>query len=284
MRIFADSATDLPKDFFEKENVVLFPLRVHIENDEYEDIRTIHSSKVYEAIRNDIRPKTSQVSPDEMLNAFEQLAKDGEEGFYIAFSSELSGTYGTAIMASEQVREEYPDLKLTVLDTKAASLGHGMLVKEAVKLRSQGHPLKEIIERVSIMAEHTESLFTVEDLDYMAKGGRISKGSAFVGGLLNIKPLLHVENGKLVPIEKLRGRKKVIKRILELMEERGEQLDKQTIAISHGDDVEFANLMKDAIEKQFNPKSVEIYMIGSVIAAHTGPGTLAVFFLNKLNS
>lgn len=284
MRIFADSASDLPKEFFEKENVVLFPLRVHIENDEYEDIRTIHSSKVYEAIRNGIQPKTSQVSPDEMLNAFEKLAKDGEEGFYIAFSSELSGTYGTAMMASEQIREEYPDLKLTILDTKAASLGYGMMVIEAVKLRSQGHPLQEIIQRVTIMAEHMESLFTVEDLDYMAKGGRISKGSAFVGGLLNIKPLLHVENGKLVPIEKLRGRKKVIKRIVELMEERGEQLDKQVISISHGDDPEFANSMKEAIEQQFNPKSVEIYMIGSVIAAHTGPGTLAVFFLNKLNS
>lgn len=284
MRIFADSASDLPKEFFEKENVVLFPLRVHIENEEFEDIRTIHSSKVYDAIRNDIRPKTSQVSPDEMLNAFEKLAKDGEEGFYIAFSSELSGTYGTAMMAYEQIREEYPDLKLTVLDSKLASLGYGMLVKEAVKLRSQGHPLKEIIERVRFMAEHTESLFTVEDLDYMAKGGRISKGSAFVGGLLNIKPLLHVENGKLVPIEKLRGRKKVIKRIVELMEERGEQLEKQIIAISHGDDEEFAKGMKDAIEEQFHPKSVEIYMIGSVIAAHTGPGTLAVFFSNKLNS
>lgn len=284
MRIFADSASDLPKEFFQKENVVLFPLRVHIGNEEFDDIRTINSLKVYEAIRNDIRPKTSQVSPDEMLNAFEKLAKDGEEGFYIAFSSELSGTYGTAMMASDQIREEYPDLKLTLLDTKAASLGYGMLVKEAVKLRSQGHPLKEIIERVTFMADHMESLFTVEDLDYMAKGGRISKGSAFVGGLLNIKPLLHVENGKLVPIEKLRGRKKVIKRIVELMEERGEQIEKQIIAISHGDDEEFAKAMKEAIEEQFHPKSVEVYMIGSVIAAHTGPGTLAVFFLNKLNS
>lgn len=284
MRLFADSASDLPKEFFEKENVELFPLRVHIGNEEYEDIRTIHSLKVYEAIRDGIHPKTSQVSPEEMLNAFEKLAKDDEEGYYIAFSSELSGTYSTAMMTADQVREEYPDLKLTILDTKAASLGYGMLVKEAVKLRSQGYPLKEIIERVNFMSAHMESLFTVEDLDYMAKGGRISKGSAFVGGLLNIKPLLHVEDGKLVPIEKLRGRKKVIKRIVELMEERGEQLDKQVICISHGNDEEFANLLKDVIEEQFHPKNIEIYMIGSVIAAHTGPGTLAVFFSNKLNT
>lgn len=284
MRLFADSASDLPKDFFENEQVEMFPLRVHIGDEEFEDIRTIHSKKVFDAIRNDIRPKTSQVSPDEMLAAFEKLAKDGEEGFYIAFSSELSGTYSTAVMVANQVREENPDLKLTILDSKAASLGYGLLVKEAVKLRSQGHPIDEIIERVRIMADHMESLFTVEDLDYMAKGGRISKGSAFFGGLLNIKPLLHVEDGKLVPIEKLRGRKKVLKRMVELMDERGEQLEKQIIAISHGDDEEFANMLKADIEEQFHPKNVEVHMIGSVIAAHTGPGTLAVFFLNKVNS
>lgn len=284
MRLFADSASDLPKDFFENEQVEMFPLRVHIGDEEFEDIRTIHSKKVFDAIRDDIRPKTSQVSPDEMLAAFEKLAKDGEEGFYIAFSSELSGTYSTAVMVANQVREENPDLKLTILDSKAASLGYGLLVKEAVKLRSQGHPIDEIIERVRIMADHMESLFTVEDLDYMAKGGRISKGSAFFGGLLNIKPLLHVEDGKLVPIEKLRGRKKVLKRMVELMNERGEQLEKQIIAISHGDDEEFANMLKADIEEQFHPKNVEVHMIGSVIAAHTGPGTLAVFFLNKVNS
>src|SRR5690606_32824431 len=215
MRLFADSASDLPKSFFQDENVILFPLRVHIGDEEFEDIRTVHSKKVFDAIRADIHPKTSQVSPDEMLNAFEQLAKDGEEGFYIAFSSELSGTHNTAVMVAEQVREDYPELKLTILDSKAASSGYGLLVKEAVKMRRAGEPLETVIEKVRHLANHLESLFTVEDLDYMAKGGRISKGSAFVGGLLNIKPLLHVEDGKLVPIEKLRGRKKVLKRMVE---------------------------------------------------------------------
>lgn len=143
-----------------------------------------------------------------MLKAFEQLAKDKEAGFYIAFSSELSGTYATAVMVADQVREEHPDLNLTIVDSKAASLGYGLLVKEAVKLRNAGESRDAIIRNVRFMADHLESLFTVEDLDYMAKGGRISKGSAFVGGLLNIKPLLHVEDGKLVPIEKLRGRKR----------------------------------------------------------------------------
>jgi len=281
MRLFADSASDLPKAFFEQEQVVLFPLRVHIGEDEYEDIRTIDSMKVYDTIRSGVHPKTSQASPEEMLKAFEQLAKDGEQGFYIAFSSELSGTYSTAVMVADQVREEYPDLNLTIVDSKAASLGYGLLVKEAVKLRNAGEDHDAIVQKVRFMADHLESLFTVEDLDYMAKGGRISKGSAFVGGLLNIKPLLHVEDGKLVPIEKLRGRKKVIKRMVELMKERGSNLDQQVIAISHADDLEFANTLKSEIEAAYNPKEIEIHMIGSVIGAHTGPGTLALFFFNK---
>ncbi|RNF38139.1 DegV family protein [Planococcus salinus] len=284
MKLFADSASDLPRDFFDKENVILFPLRVHIGDEEYEDIRSIQSKKVYDAIRSDIQPKTSQVSPDEMLSAFETLAKEGEEGLYIAFSSELSGTHNTAVMTAEQVREEHPDLKLTIIDSKAASLGYGLLVKESVKLRDEGRSIAEITERIEFMANHLESLFTVEDLDYMARGGRISKGSAFVGGILNIKPLLHVEDGKLVPIEKLRGRKKVLKRMVELMGERGKQLNEQTIAISHGDDLSFALQLKKEIEEQYHPKHVEIHMIGSVIAAHTGPGTLAVFFLNQIES
>ncbi len=283
MRLFADSACDLPKSFFEKENVVLFPLRVHIGDHDYEDIRGIQSIKVYDAIRAGVHPKTSQASPEEMLNAFEQLAVANEEGFYIAFSSELSGTYSTAKMVADQAREDYPDLKLTILDSKAASLGYGLLVQEATKLRNEGHAVETIIKHITFMADHLESLFTVEDLDYMAKGGRISKGSAFVGGLLNIKPLLHVEDGKLVPIEKLRGRKKVIKRMIELMKERGSQFDQQHIAISHGDDEEFAAVLKQEIQENFQPKSIEIHMIGSVIAAHTGPGTLALFFFNKID-
>lgn len=283
MRLFADSASDLPKDFFEEEQVELFPLRVHIGEEEYEDIRTIDSMKVYDAIRSGIHPKTSQASPEEMLQAFEQLAKDGEEGFYIAFSSELSGTYSTAVMVADQVREEYPGLKLTILDSKAASLGYGLLVKEAVRLRNEGESLERIIEKIRNKAGHLESLFTVEDLDYMAKGGRISKGSAFVGGLLNIKPLLHVEDGKLVPIEKLRGRKKVIKRMIELMKVRGNDLDQQVMAISHADDLEFANALKSEIVAAYNPKKVEVHMVGSVIGAHTGPGTLALFFFNQID-
>lgn len=283
MKLFADSASDLSKSFFEVHNVELVPLRVQIGDQEYEDIIGIDSKKVYEEIRAGQHPKTSQASPENFLKLFEELAKSGEEGLYIAFSSALSGTYSTAVMMKEQLLETYPDLKLTIIDSKCASLGYGLLVKEAVKLRDQGVDLLTIEEKIRFNAEHMEHLFTVEDLDYMARGGRVSKASAFIGGLLNIKPLLHVEEGKLVPIEKIRGRKKVIKRMIDVMEERGDRLAEQTIAISHGDDEAIALELKQLIEERFQPKSIEIHLIGSAVGAHAGPGTLALFFLNKLS-
>lgn len=282
MRIFADSACDLPKSYYEKNPVTLIPLRVHIDETEYLDVMTIDSTQVYAEIRQGKQPKTSQASPEQFLTLFEELAHSGEEGLYIAFSSELSGTHNTAVMIRDQVKEDYPNLNLTIIDSKCASLGYGLLVKEAVRLQKLAEPVERIAEIIRFKATHMEHLFTVEDLDYMARGGRVSKTSAIIGGLLNIKPLLHVENGKLVPIEKLRGRKKVMKRILEIMEERGERLHEQTIAISHGDDESFALEMKGMIEDTFHPKQIEIHMIGSVIGAHVGPGTLGVYFSNQL--
>ncbi|MER2260639.1 MAG: DegV family protein [Psychrobacillus sp.] len=281
MRIFADSASDLPKLFFETNQVELAPLRVHIEDKEYEDINDIDSTEVYAEIRNGKQPKTSQTSPEHFLRIFEELAKSGEEGIYIAFSSELSGTYSTAVMMKEQLMETYPEMKLTIIDSKCASLGYGLLVKEAVKLRDEGLSYTEIEEKIRYNAKHMEHLFTVDDLDYMARGGRVSKASAFIGGLLNIKPVLHVEEGKLVPIEKIRGTKKVMKRIVELVEERGGNLEGQVIAISHADVLDRAQELKDMILEKMQPKDIEIHMIGSTIGAHTGPGAISVFFLNK---
>ena len=283
MRIFADSASDLPKSFFAENDVTLIPLHVLIDGKEYEDIIEIDSREVYKTIRGGGQPKTSQVSPEELLEQWTQLSKSGEEGIYISFSSELSGTHNTAVMMHDQVKEENENLNLIIVDSKCASLGYGLLVKEAVRLRNAGETLDEIEEKIRFMAEHMEHLFTVEDLDYMARGGRVSKASAFIGGLLNIKPLLHVENGKLVPIEKHRGRKKVLRRIVELMEERGDNFSQQTIAISHGDDEAVALELKALVEEKFKPKSIEIHMIGSVIGAHAGPGTVSIFFLNKVN-
>ena len=284
MKVFADSACDLPKSFYEKNDVTLFPLRVLIDDKEYDDIMTINSLEVYDAIRAGKQPKTSQVSPELFMNKWKELAASGEDGIYIAFSSELSGTFNTAIMTRDQVKATNPGLNVIIIDSRCASLGYGLLVEEAVRLRDAGvDDIRTIERKIRAMAGHMEHLFTVEDLDYMARGGRVSKTSAFIGGLLNIKPLLHVEAGKLVPIEKHRGRKKVLRRITKLMAERGDHLSEQTIAISHSDDEALALELKALVEELFRPKGIEIYHIGSVIGAHVGPSTVGIFFLNKLN-
>jgi len=284
VRILADSACDLPLSYYDDHDVVLLPLKVNLDGKEYLDLKTIAPKTVFEAIQNGQVPKTSQVSPATYKEAFTSLAQKKEQGLYIAFSSELSGTYQTAVMISEQVKEEYPDFDLTIIDSKCASIGCGLIIQEIVKLRDNGVTLAELISTAEFLCNHMEHLFTVEDLDYLAKGGRVSKASAFVGGILNIKPLLHVEDGKLVPLEKIRGRKKLFKRMLEVMEERGDQLEKQIIGIVNGNDEDTALEVKEMIKEKFQPKDVQIYSIGATIGSHTGTGTIGIFFLNQLNA
>ncbi|MEA0554108.1 DegV family protein [Lysinibacillus irui] len=281
MKIFTDSGCDLPKSYYEEHDVVLLPLRVQLNNKEYEDVISIDSKEIYDAIRQGAQPKTSQVSPELFLKHFEELAKNDEEGIYIAFSSELSGTYSTAQMIRNQVLEQYPSLKLVIIDSKCASLGHGLVVEEAVRLRNMGVSLEDMANKIGSIAPQMEHLFTVEDLDYLAKGGRVSKASAFLGGLLSIKPILNVEDGKLVPIEKSRGRKKALNRMLDLMQERGGTFTNKIVGISHSDDAAFANEVKASIQERFSPQAVQITMIGSAIGSHVGPGTIAIFFTNK---
>lgn len=280
VKLFADSASDLPLSFFEENQVDLIPLSVYIDGTEYEDLKTIDPKQVFQEIRAGKMPKTSQPTPDYFHKLFTEQAKSKEAGIYIAFSSALSGTYQTAVMVHEQVKEEYPDLDLTIIDTKCASIGFGLVVKAAAELVKSGTSKEEIIKDIEFRSQHMEHLFTVDDLDYLAKGGRLSKASAFLGGLLNIKPLLHVEDGKLIPIEKHRGKKKLLKRMLDVMEERGVDLENQLVGISHGDDEQSALELKSLIQERFGTKEFYINIIGSVVGSHAGPGTLALFFLN----
>jgi DegV family protein with EDD domain len=281
VKILADSACDLPKDFYSDHNVTLFPLKVQVNGQEYEDVKTIDPKAVYDAIRAGDVPKTSQVSPLLFEEVFTKMAENNEDGIYIAFSSALSGTYQTSVMILDQVKEKYPNFNLTIVDTKCASLGFGLVVKEAARLAVENVSKDEILKDVLFRSQHMEQLFTVEDLDYLAKGGRVSKASAFLGGLLNIKPILNVEDGKLVPIEKIRGKKKVYRRIVELMKERGENFNNQIIGISHADSEETLEEVKTLIMEELHPKDIFTSSIGSAVGAHTGPGAIAIFFLNK---
>ncbi len=281
VKIIADSASDLTKEIYEKYDIDMAPLTVQLDDKNYEDGVTIDSKTVYDALREGKAPKTAQVSPKIFKELFEKYAKENREVLYLAFSSELSGTYQAAKLMEQEVKEEYPNFQLTVLDTKCASLGYGLVVIRAAELAKSDATLDEVIEISKYHTEHMEHIFTVDDLEYLYRGGRVSKTAAFVGTLLKVKPLLHVEDGKLIPLEKIRGSKKVVKRMVDVMEERGIDFKNQPIGISHADAEDKAELLADLIRERFGTEEIRIHMIGSSIGAHVGPGTLALFFLNR---
>lgn len=281
VKILADSACDLTQQYFDKYSIEMVPLTVHLEDNEYRDGIDISPKEVYDAMRDGAATKTSQVSLQTFEEIFTRYAEANQPLVYLAFSSELSGTFQTAQMMLQTVKEKYPDAPLHVIDTQCASIGYGLVVLRAAKLALDGVTAQEIIELAKYHAQHMEHIFTVDNLEYLYRGGRVSRTAAFVGTLLNIKPILHVEAGKLVPIERIRGSKRLLQRIITLMEERGTDFSNQTIGISHGDDLETAEKLAKLIKEKFNVKDIVIEMVGSVIGAHSGPGTIALFFLNK---
>ncbi|MFD2630344.1 DegV family protein [Oceanobacillus kapialis] len=283
VKILADSASDLSMNHYNEFDLEMVPLTVHLDEKEYKDNVEIQPKTIYDAMRNGKSPKTSQVSPDTFHNLFTTYAEKNESLVYLAFSSELSGTYQTAKMMLEEVKETYPDAPIQVVDTKCASIGYGLVVLYAAKAAKDGASAEEIVESAQYHAAHMEHIFTVDDLEYLYRGGRVSKTAAFVGTLLKIKPILHVEDGKLIPLEKIRGSKKLFNRMLDLMEKRGTDFTNQRIGISHGDDLERAEELAGMIQERFGvaKEDILIEMVGAVIGAHAGPGTIALFFLNK---
>jgi DegV family protein with EDD domain len=282
VKIITDSAADLPKELIQQYDIEVIPIRVYDENEtEYEDGVSLQPKELFNEMRAGKAYKTSLPSYQAVQEAFMNSAKTNTPCIYVAFSSELSGTYQSSLLIKDEVKEQYPDFDLEIIDAKCASLGQGLVVLKAAERAAQGSTKEELVAYIQFLSQHMEHIFTVDDLQYLVRGGRVGKVAGFIGGLLNIKPILHVDEGKLVPIEKIRGSKKVLKRMIELVEERGGNLQDQTIGITHGDDEKAALALKTMIEERFGCKSFVIQSIGAAIGAHAGPGTLTVFFLNK---
>jgi len=284
IKILADSACDLSSARFDNLPVEVVPLTVQFGGNEYKDRIDISPKTVYDAMRNGQIIKTSQVSPQTFKQIFTEAAEQHSPLLYLAFSSGLSGTYQTAKMIEQEIKEDHPDAPIYVLDTKCASLGYGLVVLRTAEQAAAGASMEELIALASHQSAHMEHIFTVDDLDYLYRGGRVSKTAAFIGSLLNIKPLLHVDDGKLIPLEKIRGTKKVLSRMVQVMKERGTDFDNQVIGISHGDDLARAEQLAALVRENFPVKDIVIEMVGAVIGAHSGPGTLALFFLNDTKS
>ena len=283
VKIITDSAADLPVEWLQAYDIYLIPLRVYDEAEtEYLDGVTLESVTLLQKMREGAVYRTSLPSLETFQEKFVSYAKEGNPCIYLAFSSELSGTYQSSVLIKEEVKETYANLDLEIIDTKCASLGQGLVVLEAAKMAKDGASKEDILKRVDFLMNHMEHIFTVADLQYLVRGGRFSKVAGFIGNLRKIKAILKEEEEKLVPLEKVRGKKKVLSRIVDIMEERGKELKGQTIGMTHGDDLETAEALKALITERFGCEVFIVNTIGAAIGAHTGPGVITLFFLNEV--
>lgn len=278
MILVADSCSDIKSEDLKKRNIEVVRLSITIDDVEYTDQIDITSEEVLQKITEGHRPLTSQVNPDEFESLFRELLERDNEILYIAFSSGLSGTYQSSVIARDVVLEDFPDAKIEILDSLSASYGLGYTVERASDLVNAGESFDTVVSATKEMLTKIRHLFTVSDLDYLAKGGRLSKGSAFLGGLLNIRPLLNVEEGKLVPIEKHRGEKKVLKSMIDKVKDEGAS---EKAYITHANALDTAEKLKELLLAETNIDEVQIELIGPTIASHTGNGTVALFYYKQ---
>lgn len=278
IRIYADNACDLDQEVLEKYGVHLLCMPVTIKDKTYRDRLTINPSEFYRLIEEpDVVPTSAQITPVEYEGEFKRIIDEtDDEIIYIAFSSELSGTYQSACIARNMVDTS----RITVIDSKSASVGYGLTVIRAAQAVAAGKSKAEIIAEIEDNINKMQHIFIVGNFDMLKRGGRVSATSAVVGNLLNIKLILHFVDGKIIPLEKVHGMKKARKRMLELMEERGYQLKYQLIGINHSNDYEGALELKNLIEEKFGCKKFIISEIGAAIGTHVGAGTYSVFFLS----
>ncbi|WP_215143115.1 DegV family protein [Exiguobacterium qingdaonense] len=276
-KLITDTGADLTDDQIIEYGLEILPLGVIIDNEEFLDGETIQPKEVYDAMRQGKTPKTFQIEAPRIEQCFRQHLEAGIPFLYLAFSGELSGTYQTAVMVGEMLKEEYPDRTFNILDTRTASVGQALFVK-TVAAYSQDHTYEETVEYAASLVGKIRHLFTVESLEYLMRGGRVSKASAFIGDLLTILPLLTVEDGKLVPIEKVRGHKKVIRRMVEWTIESKTLVEKGELFIGHGDDIEKAEQFEKTVREHLEPKQITKTLVGSAIGAHTGPGLLVIAY------
>lgn len=283
--VMTDSSADLTAELVEKLGLDVIPLSVNVGEKSfmnYPDEREIGSHEFYEMLRGGANAKTSAVNVDTFVNAMSVHLKQGKDVLYLGFSSGLSSTYNAGAIAAEELRAAYPDRKILTVDTLCASLGQGLLVYLTVQKVLAGATIEEAAAFAEENRLHLCHWFTVDDLFFLKRGGRVSAATALVGSALGIKPVLHVDNeGHLINVSKARGRKNSILALVDRMEKSAINPAKQTIFISHGDCLADAEFLADELRKRFGISDITINFVGPVIGAHSGPGTLALFFLGE---
>ena len=283
--IVTDSSADLSAQMAEKAGVQVLPLRFTVGGKTYynwPDNREMDPKVFYRMLREGEVATTAAVNISQYLDMLEPILQSGTDVLVLSFSSGLSATYDSSRLAAEELREKYPQRKIFAVDTLCASLGQGLLVWHAAQLKDQGKSIEEVRDWVEENKLHLCHQFTVDDLHFLKRGGRISATTAVVGTMLKIKPVLHVDDGgKLVNIGKARGRRASLKALVDRMEETAIDPAGQTVFISHGDCMEDAEYVAGLVKERMGVQDVRINYLGPVIGAHSGPGTLALFHLGS---
>ena len=279
--IVTDSGSDLTKEWAKEIDVKVIDLAVSIEGAEPVADSKIDPKELYAMLRDKKSASTSAINIEDFTRAATPFLEEGKDILYLGFSSGLSSTYSSGHIAAEELSEKYPDRKIYTVDTLCASLGQGLLVYLAAQLRANGASIEEVRDFAESNKLNLCHWFTVDDLVYLKRGGRVSPTVAFVGGLLGIKPIMHVDNeGHLIKVGTVRGRKAALKAIVEKYGETA--LDKNgKIFISHGDCIDDANEVADMIKETYGTEVELITDVGAVIGSHSGPGTFAFFYLGK---
>ena len=279
--ILTDSCCDFSAQMVEELELSVLPLSFVMEGAEYfnyPDNRDIAPGEFYRRLRDGALGTTAAINPGTFHDAMEPIVRSGRDILCVSFSSGLSTTYQSACIAAGEVQAANPGSRILVVDSRAASLGQGLLVYLTVQEKRKGRSIEEVRDFVERTKGHICHWFTVDDLNHLKRGGRVSAAAALVGTMLQMKPVLHVDDeGHLIPVSKVRGRKASVKALLDKMDELVE--DPSVVFISHGDCPEDAQAVADMVKKRFGVQDVVINYVGPVIGAHSGPGTVALFYM-----
>ena len=281
--IMTDSTVDLPKEYLIEElQVPYIPLSYIMDGVTYEDMSGLSGKEFFDKIRAGSLPTTSQVNPEQAKKALEPYVKEEKDILFIGFSSALSGTFNSIRMAAEELMEEYPERKIITVDSLCACLGEGLLVYKAVQLKRAGKSLEEVAKWTEENKLHICHNVAIDDLNHLHRGGRVSKTAAIMGTMIQIKPIIHMnDNGELQVIGKQRGRKKALQHIVNMAVEQSKGWENDIIMITHGDCEEDAQYVAMLVREKMGIENILINCIGSVIGSHTGPGVVAVFCMGE---
>ena len=282
--ITTDNMADLPEEYLKEKQLLTMSLTYLLNGQTYNAENSLPYQEFYKKMREGCMPTTSQINPQEAKEKLTEFLKINKNIIHIAFSGGLSGTFNSVRLAAQELMEEQPDCRITVIDSLAASMGEGLLVYKALEQQEAGLSYEEMVEWIESNKLHVCHYFTVDDLFHLYRGGRVSKAAAVLGTMINLKPVLHVDDeGHLIPLSKVRGRKKSLNALVDGMEKQmGSFREKNDIIVlSHGDCYEDALYVQEQIKKRFGIEKFMISPVGPTIGAHSGPGTVALFFMGE---